>query len=245
MQNTMGRLRGFTLVELSIVLVVIGLLVGGILAGQSLLETATSYKYVKELQSFKISYDGFIHTFKEKPGDFSRRVEMLGASANGNGNGLIEWYHQTPGIDEAAFYWQDIKNFNYPDLDKNFRLLTSSSRYLGRDRKREIFYYTYSGDLYFDTSNVSREDAVTLANDGPEGGAIDTASIKASMIASIDKKIDNGKPWTGFIRGHDSRDSKDPFTAMKSCSVSVAGDREYYVGEDVLNCRMLFLLERY
>src|SRR5690349_20889612 len=70
--------RGFSLVELSIVLVILGLLTGGILAGQSLIRAA-------ELRSVVTEYQRFItasHTFRDKfggiPGDFRSATRFWG-----------------------------------------------------------------------------------------------------------------------------------------------------------------------
>lgn len=61
--------RGFTLVELSIVLVIIGLLVGGILAAQSMIQTAKILRLVSDLQQYEIAANNFKTSFKYYPGD--------------------------------------------------------------------------------------------------------------------------------------------------------------------------------
>lgn len=79
--------RGFSLVELSIVLVILGLLTGGILAGQSLIRAA-------ELRSFSTDtqrYITAIQTFRDKyfaiPGDMTNAVRFWGAQAGGTADG--------------------------------------------------------------------------------------------------------------------------------------------------------------
>lgn len=61
--------RGFTLVELSIVLVIIGLLIGGILVGQSLIESAKINSEVRRLTQYSIAINLFQDRFKQAPGD--------------------------------------------------------------------------------------------------------------------------------------------------------------------------------
>ena len=56
--------RGFTLVELSIVLVIIGLIVGGVLAGRDLIRAATLRAVIKEVKN----YETVIHIFRDKYG---------------------------------------------------------------------------------------------------------------------------------------------------------------------------------
>ena len=63
--------RGFTLVELSIVLVIIGLLIGGILVGQSLIESAKINKFVGLLTQYDIAHNQFKNKYKQIAGDTS------------------------------------------------------------------------------------------------------------------------------------------------------------------------------
>lgn len=60
---------GFTLVELSIALVIIGLLIGGILVSQSMIETARVQRTFSNLQQYEIAFDNFYTSYKQLPGD--------------------------------------------------------------------------------------------------------------------------------------------------------------------------------
>lgn len=67
------RLRsGFSLVELSIVLVILGLLVGGVLTGQSLIRASELRKFMNTMERYKAA----TYTFRDKyfalPGDDER-----------------------------------------------------------------------------------------------------------------------------------------------------------------------------
>lgn len=84
---TLSHERAFSLIELSIVLVILGLLVGGILAGKSLIRAA-------ELRSVGADYSRYVaaaHAFRDKyfylPGDVPNATSFWGALDSGNGIG--------------------------------------------------------------------------------------------------------------------------------------------------------------
>ncbi|MDX1949761.1 MAG: prepilin-type N-terminal cleavage/methylation domain-containing protein, partial [Rickettsiales bacterium] len=64
--------KGFTLVELAIVLVIVGLLVGGVLQGQELIKQAQIRSVVTQIQSLDTSLNTFRAKYREYPGDISR-----------------------------------------------------------------------------------------------------------------------------------------------------------------------------
>ncbi len=69
MTEIMPKTRGFTLVELSIVLVIIGLLVAGILVAQSMTDTARAQRITLELQQYQIMVDNFGTKYNALPSD--------------------------------------------------------------------------------------------------------------------------------------------------------------------------------
>jgi prepilin-type N-terminal cleavage/methylation domain-containing protein len=80
--------KGFTLVELSIVLVIIGLLIGGVLKGQSMIENSKIKRFVSDIDSLVAASYNYQDRFNALPGD-DILGSTRGATANGNGNGQI------------------------------------------------------------------------------------------------------------------------------------------------------------
>jgi len=110
--------NGFTLIELSIVLVVIGLIVGGILVGRDLIEVATIRQQISQIEK----YNTAVHTFQSKynclPGDCANAgaFGFLARSAergDGDGNGVIEGFVTANGSapgggGEGSLFWADL-----------------------------------------------------------------------------------------------------------------------------------------
>src|SRR5688572_32426776 len=91
-----NRQAGFTLIEIAIVLVIIGLLLGGVLKGQELITSARVRNLISQQDGIKAAYFGFLDRYRALPGDYNAAsTNIPGISAgcnagNGNGNGRIE-----------------------------------------------------------------------------------------------------------------------------------------------------------
>ena len=97
--------KGFTLVELAIVLVIIGLLVGGVLQGQELIKQAQIRNVISKFNQFDAAVNTFRAKYDQLPGDFSKASDFLidsadasstknvaasaGSSGNGDNNGVL------------------------------------------------------------------------------------------------------------------------------------------------------------
>ena len=86
---TAHRTYAFTLVELSIVLVIIGLVAGGILVGRDLIHSAENRAYVGQLQSYNVAVNTFKTKYNCLPGDCANATDYFAGTLNGNGNGMI------------------------------------------------------------------------------------------------------------------------------------------------------------
>lgn len=94
----MPKQTGFTLIEIAIVLVIIGLLLGGALKGQELITSARVRSLISQQDGVKAAYFGFLDRFRALPGDYTlATINIAGIAAtavcgngNGDGNGRIE-----------------------------------------------------------------------------------------------------------------------------------------------------------
>lgn len=124
--------NGFTLLEMSLVLVVIGLVIGGVLTGSALLHTAEISSTVKDIGKYTTAIKTFESEYKSLPGDMPNATGFWGiaggsgsdptcaatvttgktATCNGNGDGLImgSGYNGNASRYEIYRAWQHLTN---------------------------------------------------------------------------------------------------------------------------------------
>ena len=96
---------GFTLIELSLVLIIAGLILGGILVGRDMIHAAEVRKTVSEADKIKTAVNTFMIKYNCLPGDCANISNIFSGATDGDGNGFIE-EENAAGIPEAsmAFY---------------------------------------------------------------------------------------------------------------------------------------------
>ncbi|HXU93104.1 MAG TPA: prepilin-type N-terminal cleavage/methylation domain-containing protein [Gallionella sp.] len=99
---------GFTLIEIAIVLVIIGLLLGGVLKGQELINSAKVKNLATDFKNVPVFIYGYQDKFKALPGDDSRATTHVNATTNGNGNGIIEG-NWNAASGESFDFWQHVR----------------------------------------------------------------------------------------------------------------------------------------
>jgi prepilin-type N-terminal cleavage/methylation domain-containing protein len=118
---------GFTLVEIAIVLVIIGLLLGGILKGQEMITQARIKNVVNDFNGITAAQFAYLDRYRAVPGDDTGAATRwadpnpVGGSRNGNGNGVIAGLYMTaapatlapaapaPANDESNVFWWHLR----------------------------------------------------------------------------------------------------------------------------------------
>jgi len=105
---------GFTLIELAIVLVIIGLLLGGVLKGQELINSAKVKNLANDFRTIPVYIYGYQDKFKALPGDDKAATTHVIAAKNGNGDGALggTWYDKKTADTEAYNFWQHVRLAN-------------------------------------------------------------------------------------------------------------------------------------
>lgn len=125
----MKKQSGFTLIELAIVLVIIGWLLGGVLKGQELINSAKVKNMATDFKNVQVYIYGYQDKFKALPGDDGQvATHLKGATVATTGtvsNGVIQgdWDSKT-GTDESVLFWQHVRLANLASgpttVDANF-----------------------------------------------------------------------------------------------------------------------------
>jgi len=110
---------GFTLVEIAIVLVIIGLLLGGILKGQELINSAKVKNLANDFRVIPTYIYAYQDKFKALPGDDNAVTTHVTGStlattpASSQGNGVINGnWNSTTNTDESRLFWQHVRLAN-------------------------------------------------------------------------------------------------------------------------------------
>lgn len=218
-------LSGFTLVELSIVLAIIGLLLGGVLVGQSLIRAAELRNVPAEYQKYQTAVNTFNNRYRAKPGDMRNATRFWGAAdtsnagecahpltdlgtgtqtCNGNGNGLSgEDYEQLR-------FWQHLSNAGL--IEGRFTGVQSGSTYLAHVIDENApgskipgagwaaVHLTVNTEPFKWNVRDVRYQTAFLGGQSTGGRYPDAPIFTAEELLVIDQKMDDGKPGSGLLR---------------------------------------------
>ena len=245
-------IKAFTLIELSIVLIIIGLLVAGVVGGQSLIRQAElrtmiaeKHKYITAVSTFVLEYDAL-------PGDMENATDYWGSDVTSNGDGDLEIFPAggTPSDEtEHVLFWQHLSlseilpgeytgekrdpsdsNGYIADVNCPASKLEENSCY----GPRTIDNDTLSGSIW----NVRRGLYFFLGSIDTASGAIlngnDSGIVSARELYGVDKKVDDGLPHRGEIGAVHS--------ACYEGGVFL-GSEAYDLTNTTENCNPMFLIQ--
>ena len=201
---------GFSLIELSIVVVIIAILIGAVVQGRGMIENAKLRTIISEVSEHRVSLNSFYAKYNKFPGDFDEAVAYWGGTTtDGDNDGQIEFV--TGGVYEGYRAWQHL---SYAKMI-NVALVgteTTGAAVLETDIPKSI----HKGGYFLEYAVFGLTDANVLVLGGPV--ATSSAPILVSGIFTIsqahkiDNKSDDGEPSTGSVRGKDGNGA-----AAESC----------------------------
>lgn len=253
-------MRGFSLVELSLVLVIVGLLVGGLFAGRSMIEAAELRSLAKELHDYRSGSEMFRSRFQGYPGDLpngfqfwptgcgtNNNVMVTPGGCNGDGNGGIE--HVNTGGGEASLAWRHLvlagmidgaydgsydRNNIVPGTDVPAAPLAGAMYMFAYTTATTGYAGLWSGSLR--NKNFIRAGAYLLN----EWNA--AAFVSPEDVWSLDVKLDDGRAGFGLLSGTATYDGS-AFTA--GCVTGAyPATIDYDLTDPDPTCTIVFMVDR-
>lgn len=100
--------KGFTLIEIAIVLLIIGLLLGGVVKGQSMIDSARVRSIANDLSGIETAWISFQDRYRSLPGDFSSASTHIdGDATNGNASAIVD------SDEESGAVWQHLASAGF------------------------------------------------------------------------------------------------------------------------------------
>lgn len=235
---------GFTLVELAIVMIIIGLLLGGILKGQAMIQSARISGAVQEINAFRTAYLTFQSLYGAKPGDIrdaQTRIQNCNAASNclnGNGNNIVSGSIADP-LDSNFFWlgWGSSTAYENTQFWKHMALAdlivgvnpTASDANLEWKQSHPVS--RINGGYTVLNSRCSGPGCTA----SPQGFVLrlhrcltcpnieenlGSAALTSSELWRIDMKLDDDSPQTGIVRGF----ARGNGAASSHCEISYAAN---------------------
>jgi prepilin-type N-terminal cleavage/methylation domain-containing protein len=188
----MRKQTGFTLIEIAIVLVIIGLLLGGILKGQELITGAKVRNLISQVDGVKAAFFGFQDRYRAYPGDYSQAVaNIANVTAAGNGNGRVEaiGIAATP---EELLVWDHLSHAGF--ITGTYSA-TSTTAAAGAGTNPANPYNVLI-QLVYDNVYADAGGSPVARHNVKTGN-----QIPVEIISEVDRKVDDGNANTGGFRG--------------------------------------------
>ncbi len=250
--------NGFTLVELAIVMVIMGLMVAGVIAGKDLIKTSEMRALIRQYEEFQTGTTAFIEKYNAIPGDvngvkFALKGGCDNNSNGGNSNGVIEDknkgsnYHNG----EISCFWSNLTTEGKEFIQGSYEGIAESSGGandivgLNMPKMRNSNFgwgvFSSKGKNYYITG--------VKGNQGDNSYLTENVFIPVDAY-NIDIKIDDGVPSSGTIqaRGSSKTSADGPNiqatsqsgASKTSCINTAATPNEYQFSADSPQCNLRF-----
>lgn len=237
----------FTFIELAVVMVIIGFLVGAIMAAQSIIFSSKNQTIIKELSNINSQINNFYLQYNALPGDISNATSYWASATNGDGDGRV-----CCSSTESIYLWNhlsmaEIMEGNYDGTYAD--LLDSVPK-----SKTDYGYYKvhYAGEstdnwnlggasIYEQTGNFLGLGAPSTSGDYAMG------FLDGADAHSLDRKMDDGNASAGRLVATPGTDNLSAWQSgcvdATTFGSSAAGTVNYVLTNDTKSCRLIYFLQ--
>ena len=201
-QSHQNKQSGFTLVEIAIVLVIIGLILGGVLKGQVLIDNAKYKNFVKQVESYRAGVYTFQDTYRALPGDIGVITALDAAAIAGNGDGSIEGAEcNADDNEESCLVWSHLR---YAGIIAGDPSITSSSA---------PPTHTYGGQVSSIATGSWANDVTAIK--------ILTLGIPGDVAQRYDNEFDDGDATSGSVARYELGETSTTYDLTASHAVYI------------------------
>jgi len=206
---------GFTLVEIAIVLVITGLVLGGMLKGQEMITQAKIKNAASDFSGLSAAYYGYQDRYRAIPGDDAQAASRWSGAVSGNGDGLVAGkYNSQTASDESRLWWDHLRRAGFVAGSGTQQWLNAATGIIG-------------------VQNGNGASSTSLG--GFSGLVVCSADLPEKIAIAVDTQMDDGLIGTGTVRGQRQTGGPNP-------DINIVADASAYAetGTSVYTlCRML------
>ena len=233
--------RGFTLLEIVILVLIVGVVLAAVLKGQEMITSAKVKRVAGQLDEIRAAYFGFEDRYRAMPGDYAKAAVNLdcgGPCPNGNGDSRIR-ESETPALGsevrEDILVWTHLAASGF--LKGDYRMPAGASASDDRNTPRNP--YAALMQVAFD------------ANYGAPGASAPRHNLKTGpqlpveVLAELDRKTDDGKPYRGVLQfsAFAANGALAPTGGSATgCTSQVELDTPWHIASGNTNCGAALLL---
>jgi prepilin-type N-terminal cleavage/methylation domain-containing protein len=235
--------RGFTLLELAVVLTIIGLIMGSILIGQTMIRSSELNSIISDRSQYMASLANFRMRYHATPGDMNNATMFWGTASscpggiapgtcNGNNNGRVQLGGAWTSPGEQYRLWEHMslaemipgKYTGVPASNSDV-LLTFAEGTMPRSRTGGNFSIEYRQYTTGEAKN-----RLVLYGLHPN-----TGNLSPDDASYLDGKLDDGLPSRGILRSYGPTSS--------NCITTISGNEVYQLGENFSGCFVVIDIE--